>query len=397
MSSNQLLELRKQWFKLKAKEFMQRYLAGLLVLVFFLPSVAIGENLYIFLEAISKPLLIISSTEATFTSCVMWLLVVCMIFLVWTRAQSLAISGGEFMQYMQSLPITHMDKLKNSILMLLVSNHFLWAFIAAGLFFLYESSENRTQELIRYLFLTVYLLTLQFVSINKNNTKNYVVLTFIGLFFITPIKPNYEWVRVLTLSIMLIAYMHSLSMRKPNRKADKNKKAIRVPFKINKGLYWQFLANSNLISTFFRFSIISFLMCGFALISQHLMGIGGDSLLPYFISLEGLIAYYFSGFFVVFKDQRLQMESLLLSLPVKATFWPSRDILVVFVLTLCAHLLFSFWSVNYFDISILLNVFLYHLFLLIIIYPIRATVKKRQTFISFVILFIITVITLFNL
>ena len=103
MKINTLYKLRKQWFVLAAKKFVERYFMGILLLFLFLPGVAIGENFHLFITAITKPFVIISQQESTFLIRIAWLILLMSVFVVWSHSQKRAIKGGDFTIFQESL------------------------------------------------------------------------------------------------------------------------------------------------------------------------------------------------------------------------------------------------------------------------------------------------------
>lgn len=84
-----------------------------MVLAIFLQGVAIGDNFKILLLAATKPLLIVALNEGLFVYKFICILVLISLFVVWTRAQRQAITGGAFTQFMHSLPMSERLKHQN--------------------------------------------------------------------------------------------------------------------------------------------------------------------------------------------------------------------------------------------------------------------------------------------
>ncbi|MCF6299621.1 MAG: hypothetical protein L3J52_00630, partial [Proteobacteria bacterium] len=79
------------------------------------------------------------------------------------------------------------------------------------------------------------------------------------------------------------------------------------------------------------------------------------------------------------------------------TYWVKRDISVMILITLILHTFYFIWTWHQFTPTTLQGLLLFHVLLLLVCYPLRILVKNAQTFISFVVLFIITAVTLFNI
>ncbi len=393
-----LYHLRKKWFNLKTKEFIKRNIAGFLVLVVFLPGVAIGANFKVFISAISQPFLIVVSVDEAFFIKLIWLTVLSVVFTVWSRAQRLAISGGDFADYMQSLPISNTIKNKTNIKMLLKSNHILWFFIFASFYFLIKIPQTQIVAFFNFGFLLSFLLTTQFVSVFKPKNKFFMTLFLMAFVFITPLPIGLMWLRLLVLSFVLIKLIQGV-LDTTERKFEfaQSSPPRLIPNFISANLYVEILFKSGLTSTLFRLSIVFAIIVGFLISANHFIETSNNDLIPFAYVLEALIAYYLSGFFVTFIDERKCMQALFASLPLKHYFWLIRDSFAVLIISLVIHALYFIWAKYYFSSEALLTLLLFHLLLLLICYPLRILVKNNQTFISFVVLFIITAVTLYNL
>ena len=398
LTHNMLFTLRKKWFQLQAKNFIVRYSTGLVVLAIFLPGVAIGDNFNLLMSAITKPLLLVSQMQTPFLIKLAWLLVLQLVFIVWARAQRQAINGGDFAIYLQTLPIDKKTKNKNNVFMLLLSNHLLWPLIFAGLYYL-TSMENTesTTVMLRYGFLVLLLLTTQYVSVFSIHIVPILTVAILNLGLLINVRTNF--VLILILFWLLLLFISRL-LKSPGSytKAKSQLKPLNfIPKFLSHNLYYQILFKSSNTSTLFRLAIVAFLMLGFTLVAQHFAHISDNNLFPYSLSLEALLAYYISGFFVSFNDERQQMAPLLSTLPIKKSFWITRDVFVIFIISSLIHLPFYYWQLNYLATHSIGFMLIYHLSLLLVCYPIRVLIKNSQTFFSFAVLFIITAITVFNL
>ena len=164
MEINTFYKLRKNWFSLKAKEFIKRYFMGIVTLVIFLPGVAIGENFNLLVLSITKPFVLVSQIESPFIIKQLWLFILITIFVVWSRAQRSAIKGGDFAVFQESLPLTNNYKNKINVRMLLVANHFLWPVIIASYFYFpLLGDSNVLVLLLRNSFLILLLIVIQYI------------------------------------------------------------------------------------------------------------------------------------------------------------------------------------------------------------------------------------------
>ena len=387
LTDNMLFTLRKKWFQLLAKNFIVRYATGLMVLAIFLPGVAIGDNFNLLMSAITKPLVLISQTQTPFLIKLVWLLVLQAIFIVWARAQRQAINGGDFAIYLQTLPINKNTQNKNNVYMLLLSNHLLWPLMFAGLYYLpsIENAELMTVT-FRYIYLLLLLISTQYVSVFKLQRTPILILSMLSLGLLINIGSG-----LVLILILLKSQGDYIKTRQQLTPINL------IPQFLSHNLYYQMLFKSAYTSTMFRLSIVTFLMFGFSMVAHHFININDNNLFPYSLSLEALLAYYISGFFVSFNDERQQMTPLLSTLPIKKTFWIVRDVLVIFLISSLIHLPFYYWQLDYLSSNTLWFMFIYHLSLLLLCYPIRVLIKNSQTLISFVVLFIITAITIFHI
>ncbi|MBL4659576.1 MAG: hypothetical protein JKY19_04410 [Alcanivoracaceae bacterium] len=398
LTDNMLFTLRKKWFQLQAKNFIVRYSTGLMVLAIFLPGVAIGDNFNLFMSAITKPLVLISQTQTPFLIKLAWLLVLQAVFIVWARAQRQAINGGDFAIYLQALPINKKIKNKNNIFMLLLSNHLLWPLMFAGLYYLPSMENTELMTVVfRYGFLLLLLITSQFVSVFSIHRTPILILSLLGLGLLIDFGSGFVLILIL-FGLLLLFISRLLKSQDDYINIKRQITSINlIPSFFSYNLYYQMLFKSAYTSTLFRLMIVIFLMLGFSMIAHHFVNISDNNLFPYSLSLEALLAYYISGFFVSFNDERQQMAPLLSTLPIKKAFWIIRDVLVIFIISSLIHMPFYYWQLNYLSSNTLWFMFIYHLSMLLLCYPIRVLIKNSQTFFSFVVLFIITAITVFNL
>jgi hypothetical protein len=285
----------------------------------------------------------------------------------------------------------------------LYANHLIWPLIFASYFYLNgDGSLGLINAILRNSFLVLLLLSVQYISIFKTNTKSVFIQLSLSLLFLIDINPNFELLRLFVLMglwVYLVFYL--LTIKHTVTKLKPKTRSIHTSHFISRGiganLHYQILFRSCISSTFFRLATLLFLIIGFILASHHFAGKSNQDLLPYAIALEALISYYISGFFVNFSDQRKLMHQLLTSLPVKRLFWPVRDLFVVALISLVLHGVLFIWEQYYFSFKSLLFLLVYQLMLLLVCYPIRILIKQKQTYFSFTILFVITTITIFNL
>ncbi len=393
-----LLKLRQQWFKLKTKEFIARNSAGLMVLVIFLPGVAVGDNFKMLMSALSHPFLSLASLETSFTQKILWLVVLVLVFSVWSRAQKQAITGGAFMQYMRCLPLNSKRKNWDDLNLLMRGNHFLWVVIIASAYFLSQLPTLSLLIVFNYLFLLLLLFITQYSAVFKASNKAIITLVVIALLFALPLQAPLAWLRLIILTLVLYFTLINLILKNDYKIAKTNEKAQQFhPKVLNQNLYYQMLFKATLTSTLFRFGIIAGFAILLLLLAKHFIAVSNNKLLPYAFVLEALLAYFLSGFYIVFSDERKGMSHLFASLPVKKLFWFKQDVFVVLLMTTLLHAVYFIWISHFFVLKSLVGLFVFNILLLLVCFPLRLKVKKNQTFISFVVLFIITAITLYNL
>ena len=391
-----LLKLRIKWFNLTAKNFILRYQNGLFVIVLFLPGVAVGDNLNLLFKALTTPFLNITNPENTITSRLIWFLVLQAIFVVFSRAQKTAITGGEFTKLLQSLPIDNGTNNKINLTLLLLANHFLWMIVMASFYYQLKSdSDINLLNLCSNLMLIFILLTTQYIAVFKWSLMNSVLLMLISALYLVSASLSMNYFGMFITATMW--FLLAVKLSKPDIisiKITAMKPHITGLIKYN--LYYQILFKATATASMFRFLFVCFLVIGFSLISQHLSNINEGNLFPYVMGFESLLAYYLSGFYVSFKDQRLRMDKLLMSLPVSKTFWLLRDVFTVIIISLVLHFILYYLIVDVIGLTQLTELMIYHIVVLTICYPLRVLIKQNQTLITFAVLSTITAITLYN-
>ena len=397
MDINTLYKLRKSWFGLMTKAFIKRYFMGIVILVIFLPGVAIGENFNLLILSITKPFVFISQSSSPFIYKQMWLLVLLAVFVVWSQAQKQATKGGGFADFQESWPIAESFKTKINVRMLLLSNHLLWPFMIASYFYLpFDNGESFLILVLRNTFLIISLLSLQYILLFKYSLK-FIGWSIALLFLFTlPLKPNIEFYRLSACFGLMSLFVFHYLFKENSLSQTHFKIRFLLPAVISRNFYSQILFKSGLTSSLFRFLIMAGLMLGFTFSTNYWVE-DLNELMPYYFALEAMLAYFISGFYVSFLDQRNNMKEWLITLPIKKHFWAIRDIMALILITTIFHGLFFIWAANHSEYITLLKAFSYHLLLLVVSYPLRVFLPEKQTFITFVVLFIITAITLFNL
>lgn len=391
-----LLKLRVQWFKLSTKEFLQRYQNGFILLVLLLPGVAVGDNLYLFFKGLTIPFIQITGSQTQFLDKFLWLVVLHAIFVTFCLAQKTAITGGNFSTYMQSLPLTSTVKNKLNVWLMLLANHFLWVTVLASFYYQFESSDLGYLKYFKNALIVFLLLTAQYVALFKLNFKYVMALLILNLILLLNVSKNLVWVWCIFLIVCWTVL--TLQLLKPSRIYYKKPTKDFFNFlSLKSNFYFQMLFRANTTSTYFRLMIVVLLIVGFKLVSNNLAGNNSGELFPYALAFEALLAYYLSGFYVCFNDQRQFMHDLLISLPVPKFFWFIRDFLTVIILSLLAHMLLYILLLHVLNAKQLSGLFSYYVALLLVSYPIRIFVNRHQTSLTFVVLIIITAITLFNI
>ncbi len=398
MANSHTLKLRQKWFKLKTKEFIARNSAGLMVVILFLPGVAVGDNFKMLMSALSHPFLSLASLNTDFSHKIMWLIVLMLVFTVWSRAQKQAINGGAFMQYMRCLPLNSKQKNWDDLNLLMRGNHFLWAIIVASAYFLIQLPNLSLLTVFNYLFLLVLLFITQFSAVFNPSRNVIITLAIIALIFTLPLNVPLAWLRLIALTLMLYFTVINLLIRHNDIIVKTNETSKRfLPKTLTQNLYYQMLFKATLTSTLFRFGIITGFAILLLLLAEHFIYVSNNQLLPYAYVLEALLAYYLSGFYTVFSDERKIMNHLYACLPIKKLFWFKRDVFIVVLGTTIFHAVYFIWLSQFFAIKSLVSLFAFNTLLLLVCFPLRIKVTNNQTFISFVVLLIITAITIFNL
>lgn len=156
------------------------------------------------------------------------------------------------------------------------------------------------------------------------------------------------------------------------------------------------LIQSALTSTLFRLGVMALILVGFVLTSKHFFELNGNNNHVFAFIIEALLAYFLSGFYLLFKDERETMRDLLCSLPIRRFYWFKNDLLAMVAISLAIHVLYFPWQLDMFDFQTIPLAWVYHLFLLIVCYPLR-TLPKDKTFTTFVVLLILTIITVYKI
>ncbi len=392
-----VFKLRKQWFKLQATNFIKRYATGLVVIAIFLPGVAIGDNFNILMTAVTKPFVMVSQEQSGFFNRMIYLLLLQVIFVVWARAQQYAISGGEFVKYMKTLPLAERTSRQHDTIMLLVGNHLLWPIMIYGCYLLLNH-ENGAQlsSVLRYGYLLFLLVLTQYISLFALNKSNIIMLLILSV----GLSINTPWSQVWLVILIIGSYITTKFLHITLAKDQAKNRLFPIkwiPRFLSENLHYQMLFKANHTPVFFRLLLMLMLMGGFVLISDHIKAISRDNLMPYAMTLEALLAYYLSGFYVIFRDERAYMSSMLLSLPVHILYWPVRDVFALFVISIIIHTPFLWWHITHIGFNHFFSLMAYHLFLLMVCYPLRKLNDDKQTLIAFVVLFIITAVSIYHL
>ena len=277
-----ILKLRQQWFKLKTKEFIARNSAGLMVVILFLPGVAVGDNFKMLMSALSQPFLSLASLDTDFAHKIMWLAVLMLVFSVWSRAQKQAINGGAFMQYMRCLPLKSKQKNWDDLNLLMRGNHFLWAIIVASAYFLIQLPNLSLLTVFNYLFLLVLLFIIQYIAVFKASNKVIITVVIIALIFTLPLNVPLAWLRLIALTLMLYFTVINLLIRDNDISVKTTETSKRfLPIILTQNLYYQMLFKATLTSTLFRFGIIAGFAVLLLLLAEHFIDVSNNQLLPY--------------------------------------------------------------------------------------------------------------------
>ncbi|MFK8010682.1 MAG: hypothetical protein AB8B80_01490 [Marinicellaceae bacterium] len=397
MQTNQLLlKLRIQWFKLKAMEFLIRYQNGLFVLIIFLPGIAVGDNLLLILKALSTPFLQVGNPESLFLQKLIWLFLLHLIFITFSQSQSLGIKGGGMAIYLRSLPISGIVYHKINLILILFANHFLWIIIVSSFYFqVVTDDNNKFLILFNNLILVCTLITSQYIVLFNFKLKLLLCNILISiLLFVKTIDSNKYFLNLVILALWIYLIFQIVKPDKNIKSFNWTKKIKSMPLMSN----WHclMLFRAKLVSTCFRLLLLFLLIIGFTLVASHFIRINSGQLLPYALVIEGLLAYYLSGFFVFYVDQRNQLQFLFRTLPFTKFYWFYRDYLSVLLLSLSLHCLLYFLIQPLLSYLELLYLVAYHLLLLLVCYPIRVFAKTHQTILTFMVLTIVTVFTLYN-
>lgn len=389
------LMLRILWFKLKAKEFFQRYAAGLAVVALLLPGIAIGDNLKIFLTAITQPFLLVSSLKPSFLTQAACSLILVLVFSVWVKAQKTAITGGSFAAFLKTTPMPIQTVKWVDVLMVLLANHFLWVFILFGLFYSIFDESVHSIELVRYIFLNLILINIQMSWINtssKNNLFQITTCLALLLLLILPWPLNIEWIRV----VLVFCGLLYITCFPPQINTHSHMAALSLSkLSLPQNLYLQMLFKAALASTCFRLLLILFILTGSCLLSSHFSELNQGNLTPFIFATISLTAFYLSGFLLLFRDQRQTIQPFLNTLPINQSYWIKRDIWAVTLISILVHLPYFLWQLKNFGVTELLKFYGLHCILLWSSYPLRNKAKE-PTFSTFIFMLVLTIFVIYN-
>lgn len=393
------LALRVRWFKLKAKEFIQRYAAGLLVVALLLPGVAAGENLNILLTILSRPFVVTSDIKQPFSEKIIWAAVLTIVFLVWAKAQKTAIDGGPFNTYLKSMNLGSRTVKQTDFLMLVIADHFLWVFILFGFCSLFFLDELPVIHIIRYISLVIILIVAQQVIIFADRLIRAKKLSMVMLFLLILVLPlpfGLEGLRLALLILGLFWIQRGGFVKKTLASTRLGFNHGSIGKRLSKpNFYMQMLFKASFASSCFRALLLVVVMTGFIITAEHFKSINDNNLEPHAFIVTAILAFFLSGFYLLFRDQRLSIAQLLTSLPISRFFWFKRDVLTVVLISTLLQLPYYFWLGNQFNYTTALKIWVFHVVLLLVSYPLRMF-NKEPTFSTLITLMILTIIFVYN-
>ena len=377
------LKIRWRWFVLQASEFVKRNQMGVLVVLFMLPGVAVGDNLLIFYRFLSTPFLqVVDAQGAALNRIVAWLSLL-VIFLAWAKSQEQAIRGGPFAIYMKSLPLLPKHWLKADALMLILSNHLLWVLLISP--FVLENLDGASIAHVVVLWLS--LLLGQWLLIFSATMASFVlwVLGVACYLLLIPLLGNYA--SVLTAVLFTGAVLIVVQSDGDEKAAPLHSWTVLKKLPFWPAFYVQMLFRTLLASTLMRVGLCLLLLMGFVQAQDHLSTLNDGNVRPFLWAVMALLSYWLSGLFVKFNDIREAHSDMWKSLPVKKTYWVFRDCLVLLALSLLIFAATWLMLPNLATIWVLL----FQWSLILVVYPLRVSGKSHQPFTTFSVILLITI------
>ncbi|WP_395375007.1 hypothetical protein [Marinicella sp. W31] len=385
-----LLRIRFRWFILKAGEFIKRNQTGILIVLFLLPGVAVGENLLIFYRFLATPFLQVAEVETAMLTRILSWLSVLVICLSSAKSQSQAIQGGTFATYLQSMPFKRSQWLQSDILMLLVSNHLLWVLLMSPV--LLPDLHGNARSWLYFA--------------NAGISIVSVLIAQWLMVFSAPLKAKLLWLAgvmsfllltrwfqaAATLTAVALFVIAASTLFQPR---DDDKTLLgqhwnlfnRLPFWPS--YYVQILFKTALASSLMRLGLCVLILMAFVQFSGHLLSLNDGDLHPFLLVMTALWAFWLSGLYVQFQDTRMAYQEVLQTLPFHKLYWFIKDYVTVAILgsglyALCRLVLPGEMAV--------LQLLGFQLILLLAVYPLRISGAGHQPFTSFMVVLLLTVI-----
>ena len=385
-----MLRIRLRWFILKAGEFLKRNQTGILIILFLLPGVAVGENLVIFYRFLATPFLQVVATDATLMTRVLSWFSVLVICLSSAKSQSQAIQGGAFAVYLKSMPFKHSLWVRSDILMLLVSNHLLWVLLLSPL--LLPDIQGQARSWLYFLntgLMILSILLAQWFMVFSTALKA-KLLWMVGVVSFVLLTHWFEVAAALgAASMFLLTAVLLIQPLQHDTKPPNKRWNLFNGLPFWPSFYVQMLFKTVLASTLMRLGLCVLILMAFVQSSDHLLGLNSGDLKPFLCVMAALWAYWLSGLYVQFQDVRTEYREILHTLPFHKLYWLLKDYLVVALPGLMLHVL-SRWLLP--DTGVNLQLLGFQLILLLAVYPLRISGASHQPFTSFVVILLLTVL-----
>lgn len=374
-----LFETRFKYYQTYVADFLKQITAGLLIFVLLVPGIA--QHLGIFFQFITTPFKVINKQSEPIHIQAAYLLSLYLVFAIWSIVQKKGILGGDFRLFLKSQPISKLTGVFCDLSMLIISNHFLWLVLLASFF---EFTQNGISHftfidsLERNFNLVLLLITFQYLLVFELK-RNILYLLIISSVFLIEFEQSLKLIQELIVFLgLFVLYWKKLFSTQNNYDSS-----INNLFNFNyfaRGINLQILLKQNTGRFIFRFLVISLIALSYILFATKASESTYGNKQPFYIIFESMLCFFISGYFIYFKEQRRSISEFLSSLPVTFKYWLLKDLIPIILISLIVHSLILFFIINSVNATVILGLFLYHLFLLMMSYPIRMLCVKSTAY-----------------
>lgn len=164
-----LLRKRLRWYALATGRLLLRRWQALALLLGLLAP--IGVSLLSQLKSLALPVLLLMSPEDSFAWRYMYICALQAFAAIWILMQRDQVSGGEFMQYAESLPLSRLQKRAVDVFVVSTANSPLFLMPVAAICWFYVQDKGPFAWLLHCLFILVFLILMSFAQLNALGRK----------------------------------------------------------------------------------------------------------------------------------------------------------------------------------------------------------------------------------